>query len=444
MKSINPHIISARWILPIDEESPLSSQLRLLEDHAIAIEDRRIIDIGPKTELLVTYPKAAHTELHEHILMPGLVNAHNLTAMTLFKGLTDPQPLAQWLKHSIWPLEHQWLSAAFARDSVALGIIEMLLSGTTCFSDSYLYPDASASVAETLGMRAQIHFPISEHASHWAQNSGEYFSKGLEISDEYRHSALITTGFGPHSAVNVSDKSFDRIAILAEEIDRPIHIYLHSNDEEITDSVKQYGLQPIERLMQLGVLSSRTQAIQVGHLNTQDELQLINSGASVIQCPAASMNLSVNLCSSSSLLQKGVKVGLGTDSAACGNNLDLFASLKLAVILSAQGDQSQPTLNCSAGLRMATLGGAEALGLDDDIGSLTVGKQADIIAIDTQSPCFQPLNSVTRQLVYGGAGSAVSHVWVAGHCKVSDGKLIGIDQSSILDKSRWWQHKITS
>lgn len=443
MTPVDIEIISARWILPIDHNAPLASQLRVLENHAIAIKDRRIIAIGPSADLLAQYPSALHTALNHHVLMPGLVNTHNFTAMTLLKGLTEPQPLLQWLNTSILPIEQQWLSESFTRDAVALGITEMLLSGTTCFSDSYLFPNASASVTETLGMRAQIHFPISEQPSNWAQNSEEYFEKGLEIADEYRQSALITTGFGPYSANSVSNQSFERIAMLAEEIDRPIHLYLHQHEAEITDSIDKYGLQPIQRLSELGVLSPRTQAIQAGQLDANSEQQLVESGASVIHCPGASLKLHTALSPSTKLLEQGVNMGLGTDSAACGNTLNLFSQLNLAVMLSAKVDRQKP-LSCAAALRMATLGGAEALGLDSEIGSLSVGKQADIIAIDTQTPSLQPLHSITQQLVNCGANATVSHVWVAGQAKVSNGQLVDIDLNAVLAKSDWWKKQLAS
>ena len=442
MTPVDIEIISARWILPIDQIQPLANQITVLENHAIVVEERCIIAIGPSDELLARYPNASHTALNHHILMPGLVNAHNFTAMSLLKGLTKPQPLPKWL-NDIWTIERQWLSESFARDGVTLGIAEMLLSGTTCFSDSYLFPNASASITESLGMRAQIHFPISEQASNWAQNSEEYFEKGLEIADEYRQSALITTGFGPYSANRVSNQSFERIAMLAEEIDRPIHLYLHQHEAEINDSIDKYGLQPIQRLSELGVLSPRTQAIQAGLLDTNSEQLLVESGASVIHCPGASLKLQTACSPSAKLLEQGVNMGLGTDSAACGNTLNLFSQLNLAVMLSAEADIEKP-LSCAAALRMATLGGAETLGLDSEIGSLSVGKQADIIAIDTQTPSLQPLQSITRQLVNVGADAPVSHVWVAGQRKVSDGQLVDIDLNAVLAKSDWWKKQLAS
>ena len=231
--------------------------------------------------------------------------------------------------------------------------------------------------------------------------------------------------------------------MLAEEIDRPIHLYLHQHEVEINDSIDKYGLQPIQRLSELGVLSPRTQAIQASLLDTNSEKLLVESGASVIYCPGASLKLQTACSPSAKLLEQGVNMGLGTDSAACGNTLNLFSQLNLAVMLSAEADIEKP-LSCAAALRMATLGGAETLGLDSEIGSLSVGKQADIIAIDTQTPSLQPLHSITRQLVNAGADAPVSHVWVAGQRKVSDGQLVDIDLNAVLVKSDWWKKQLTS
>ncbi|MDG1937859.1 MAG: TRZ/ATZ family hydrolase [Pseudomonadales bacterium] len=442
MNSSTIEIVSARWIIPMDCDISRTEAASTLNDHAIAVQDGTIIALAPREQILADYPDAAHTELNNHILMPGLINAHNHTAMTLLRGMADDYPLMEWLEQHIWPAENRCISYDFVRDGTELGIAEMLLSGTTCFSDMYFFPDATAAVAEKLGMRAQINFPIFEMASAWAQNAEEYFDKGLALSDEYRYSPLINTAFGPHAPYTVSDSSFERIVMLAEEIDCNIHVHLHETAFEVASSIEQYGMSPIARLNQLGALSPRTQAVHMTQLNTEDTKILLDTGASVIHCPTSNVKLASGYCPAADLLDQGVRVGLGTDGAASNNTLNLFETLRSAALLAKHQAADATALNASQTLRMATLGGAEVLGIDDITGSITIGKQADMIAIDTHSPAMQPVHSAISQLVYTEAASAVSHVWIAGKIKVSNRQLVDIDLEALLAKSQWWGNTI--
>lgn len=414
----------------------------VLEDHAIAIEDDRIIGLAPQQQLLDQYPAASHTHLQDHILAPGLINAHGHTAMSLLRGLADDYPLMEWLEQHIWPAEDNCVSYEFVNDGAIHGIAEMLLAGTTTFTDMYFFPDATAAAAEKLGMRAQINFPILEMPSAWGQNAEEYFEKGLAVSDEYRHSPLINTAFGPHAPYTVSDESFSRIAMLAEEIDCNIHVHLHETAQEVSASIEQHGMQPIERLNQLGVLSSRTQTVHMTQLDDTAIQVLLDSGASVVHCPTSNLKLASGYCPTAKLLDLGVRVGLGTDGAASNNTLSLFDTLRCAALMAKQQTGSADQLNAVQAFRMATLGGAEVLGIDDQTGSITVGKQADIIAIDTRSPAMQPVYSPLSQLVYTEAASAVSHVWIAGKTKVANRQLVDIDLDALIAKAQWWRNKI--
>ncbi len=414
----------------------------VLEDHAIAIEDDRIIGLAPQQQLLDQYPAASHTHLQDHILAPGLINAHGHTAMSLLRGLADDYPLMEWLEQHIWPAEDNCVSYEFVNDGAIHGIAEMLLAGTTTFTDMYFFPDATAAAAEKLGMRAQINFPILEMPSAWGQNAEEYFEKGLAVSDEYRHSPLINTAFGPHAPYTVSDESFSRIAMLAEEIDCNIHVHLHETAQEVSASIEQHGMQPIERLNQLGVLSSRTQTVHMTQLDDTAIQVLLDSGASVVHCPTSNLKLASGYCPTAKLLDLGVRVGLGTDGAASNNTLSLFDTLRCAALMTKQQTGSADQLNAVQAFRMATLGGAEVLGIDDQTGSIKVGKQADIIAIDTRSPAMQPVYSPLSQLVYTEAASAVSHVWIAGKTKVANRQLVDIDLDALIAKAQWWRNKI--
>ena len=375
-------------------------------------------------------------------MLPGLVNCHGHAAMSLLRGFADDYALMPWLEQHIWPAENQWLSESFVRDGTALAVAEMLLAGTTTFSDMYFFPEASAEVAESHGMRAQINFPIIEFPSNWASDTEEYFSKGLDLFDNYRHSTLVNVGFGPHAPYTVSDASFERVAVLAEEIETHIQVHLQESAAEVADSVRDYGVSPIERLHRLGVLGPRTQAVHLTQFNKRDIELLAQSNTSAIHCPASNAKLASGYSAITHLLAAGLQVGLGTDGAASNNTLDLFDSARLAALQAKLHSSDATALNATQSLHLATQGGADALGLGDQIGSLSIGKQADIIAIDTSQPALQPVHNPISQLIYTQAGSAVNHVWIDGQAVVRSRELLNIDLAELLANTKTWRDKL--
>lgn len=415
-------------------------------DHGMLIIDGKIAQMAPYTEL-VTQAKQADPDIEvefftDHIMLPGLVNCHGHAAMSLLRGFADDYALMPWLEQHIWPAENQWLSESFVRDGTALAVAEMLLAGTTTFSDMYFFPEASAEVAESHGMRAQINFPIIEFPSNWASGTEEYFSKGLDLFDNYRHSKLVNVGFGPHAPYTVSDASFERVAVLAEEIETHIQVHLQESAAEVADSVRDYGVSPIERLHRLGVLGPRTQAVHLTQFNERDIELLAQSNTSAIHCPASNAKLASGYSAITHLLAAGLHVGLGTDGAASNNTLDLFDSARLAALQAKLHSSDATTLNATQSLHLATQGGADALGLGDQIGSLSIGKQADIIAIDTSQPALQPVHNPISQLIYTQAGSAVNHVWIDGQAVVRSRELLNIDLAELLANTKTWRDKL--
>ena len=415
-------------------------------DHGMLIIDGKIAQMAPYTEL-VTQAKQADPDIEvefftDHIMLPGLVNCHGHAAMSLLRGFADDYALMPWLEQHIWPAENQWLSESFVRDGTTLAVAEMLLAGTTTFSDMYFFPEASAEVAESHGMRAQINFPIIEFPSNWASGTEEYFSKGLDLFDNYRHSKLVNVGFGPHAPYTVSDASFERVAVLAEEIETHIQVHLQESAAEVADSVRDYGVSPIERLHRLGVLGPRTQAVHLTQFNERDIELLAQSNTSAIHCPASNAKLASGYSAITHLLAAGLHVGLGTDGAASNNTLDLFDSARLAALQAKLHSSDATTLNATQSLHLATQGGADALGLGDQIGSLSIGKQADIIAIDTSQPALQPVHNPISQLIYTQAGSAVNHVWIDGQAVVRSRELLNIDLAELLANTKTWRDKL--
>ena len=428
-------LIHAGWILPM---APATS---VLENHSLAIRGEQIVGLLPRTE--TAHITAAEIfELPGHVLMPGLINAHGHAAMSLLRGYADDLPLMPWLEQHIWPAEGRHVNADFVADGVALAIVEMLRAGTTTFSDMYFFPDACARVAQRMGMRCQISFPVLDFPTPWAREADEYISKGLALRDSVKHSSLISTGFGPHAPYTVSHANLSKVAMLAAELDAPIQIHLHETRGEVLQAVEAHGERPLDSLHRLGLLGPRTQCVHMTDLGTQDIALLAETGAHVVHCPQSNMKLAAGACPVSRLLAAGVNVALGTDSAASNNSLNLFAEMRHAALLAKLTSEDASALPAADALHMATLGGARALGLEEQIGSLEVSKLADLIAVDMSGPETQPLHNVLSQLVYACNGSQVTHSWIAGQLRLRNRQLPGVDLAAIAARTKHWQQRI--
>ncbi|HEY8384884.1 MAG TPA: TRZ/ATZ family hydrolase [Porticoccaceae bacterium] len=429
-------LINARWIIPV---VPSNAVFR---DCSLAIKDNRIIGLHPKLEAERLYLPASQITLDSHALIPGLVNCHGHLAMSLLRGYADDYPLETWLQEHIWPAEGRWVNEDFVRDGTELALAEMLLSGTTCFSDMYFFPEQAALAARQHGLRCQLAFPILNFPSAWARNGDEYISKGLALRDAYKGDDLIQVIFGAHAPYTVDDSLFDAIATYANELDCGIQVHLHETQAEVDEAVEKTGERPITRLHRLGVLMPNTQCVHMTALNDDDIALLATTGAHVIHCPRSNLKLASGFCPVTRLLDAGVNVALGTDGAASNNGLDLFAELNTAALLAKAVSGNAAALDAHASLRMATLDGARALGLEQVTGSLEAGKAADIVAVDLSGLAQEPLYNPVSQLVYTTVGHRVSHVWVNGNAKVIDGQLLTFNVQELEAKARQWRDRI--
>ena len=429
-------LIHAEWVITIDSHNTVLMQ------HAIAIHDGRIVDILPSNDARQKYQSESVHQLENHALIPGLINAHTHAAMTLFRGLADDLHLMEWLQDHIWPAEGKWISDEFVHDGTMHAAAEMLRSGTTCFNDMYFFPDITARVIDSIGMRAVVGLILIDFPTVWANDADEYISKGLEVHDHYRSNTRITTAFAPHAPYTVSDDPLQRIETLAEELDLPIHIHVHETAFEVKQAIDQTGLRPLSRLHDKGILSPRLLAVHMTQL-TDDEIELLaTSNANVVHCPESNLKLASGYCPVQSLTKAGVNVALGTDGAASNNDLDMLGEMRTAALLAKTVAADASAIPAQQALRMATINGAKALGLDDTIGSLEVGKAADIVAIDMGVLETQPLYHVISQLVYSTSRNQVRHVWVAGQQLLKDNQLTTIDENEVIKKSRAWRDKI--
>lgn len=429
-------LINARWIIPVVPEG------RILNDCAIAIHQGEILALLPQEEAAKRYAATHIENLSEHIVIPGLINAHGHAAMTLLRGYADDKPLQDWLVNHIWPAEKQWVDEQFVRDGTELAIAEMIKSGTTCFADMYFFPEQTAQAALEAQVRCQIYFTIFDFPCAWGSGPEDYFFKGLALHDTFRDNDLINIGFGPHAPYTVGDETLKKVAVLAQEMDTPIHIHLHETAQEIVESLQKYGMRPTQRLMDLGLLSPLTQCVHMTQIDDIDIAILQQSGAHVIHCPESNLKLASGFCPVDKLLKSGVNVALGTDGAASNNDLDLFSELKTAAMLAKAVSNNASALDAHTALRMATLNGAKALGIDDKVGSLELGKQADITAVYVGDLDLQPIYNPASQLIYTNVGHRVSHVWVKGKCLMQNRELLTLNERELKSKAREWQEKI--
>ena len=429
-------IIRARWIVPVNPRDTV------LEHHAVALRDGRIVAVVPADRVAEAFRAPLETALDDHLLMPGLVNTHGHAAMTLLRGLADDHTLMDWLQGHIWPAEARWVGEGFVRTGTRLAIAEMLASGTTCASDMYFFPDVAAETVVETGFRAQIAFPIFEHPSAWGANADEYLAKGLQVRDDYRSCPRLSFAFGPHAPYTTSDQTLARVAMLAAELDAAVHMHVHETAGEIRDAIAQHGCRPLARLEGLGLLSPRFQAVHMTQVAPEDLELLARNQIQVLHCPSSNMKLAAGFCPVRTLGDAGINVALGTDGAASNNALDLFAEMRLAALL-AKGSSGDPTaLSAHAAVRMATLGGAEALGLAERIGSLEPGKDADMIAVDMRRIACAPVYDAHSALVYTGSGAAVTHAWVEGRALLSERRLCTLAHDELHAEALAWQHRI--
>jgi len=429
-------LLHARWIIPVVPEN------QVLEHHSIAIRDGRIHGLLPTEEAVAAYQADTVKQLPGHALLPGLINSHTHASMSLLRGLADDLPLMTWLNEHIWPAEGRWISEEFIQDGTQLAIAEMLLGGTTCFNDMYFYPDVTGRAADAAGIRAVLGLIAIDFPSAWAANGDEYLHKGLQVHDQFRNHPLIHTAFAPHAPYSVADPVLQRIRVLADELEIPVHMHLHETQDEILQSLQHHESRPMARLQRLGLLSPSLLAIHMTHLEDEEIETFADSGGHVVHCPESNLKLASGFCPVHRLMQAGVNVALGTDGAASNNDLDMFSEMRTAALLAKGVAGNASALPAAKALSMATINGARALGLEQETGSLEIGKSADLIAVDLQRVPSQPLYHPISQLVYACGREQVRHVWVAGRALVSEGNLTTLDSERLLQRANHWRQKI--
>jgi len=432
-----PVLLLPRWLVPVEPSGAV------FEQHAVLVEDGGIVDVLPREAALTRYPGAARVDLAEHLLVPGLVNAHTHAAMTLMRGLADDLPLMRWLTEHIWPAEAKHVTPAFARDGTLLACAEMLRGGITCFNDMYFFPEAALEAATTAGMRAAIGMIVIEFPSAYATDADDYLEKGLALRDRSGDQPLASFCLAPHAPYTVSDATLRKVANLAGELDLPVHIHVQETADEVHRSIEEHGVRPLERMRRHGLLGPNLIAVHAVHLNPAEIELLARHGCSVAHCPGSNLKLASGFAPVADLLAANVNLALGTDGAASNNRLDMFSEMRLAALLAKAVSGNAEALPAHAALRAATLGGATALGLEARIGSIRPGKRADLVAVRMAGPELSPCYDPVSHLVYAAGREHVSHVWVDGVLRVADGLLLGTALSGLDSRAALW-HTVIS
>ncbi|HAW25931.1 MAG TPA: TRZ/ATZ family hydrolase [Pseudomonas sp.] len=425
------------WLVPVEPAGVV------LKNHALGIRDGRIVLIAPREEA-DQYLANETRDLSGMLLAPGLVNAHGHAAMTLFRGLADDLPLMTWLREHVWPAESRWVDEAFIKAGTELAIAEQLQSGITCFSDMYFFPEVVSQLAHKHGIRAQISIPVLNFPIPGARDADEALRKGVALFDDLKHHPRLSIAFGPHAPYSVSDDKLESIRTLVAEMDIGIHMHVHETANEVEEAIREYGERPLARLARLQLLGPRFQAVHMTQVNADDIALLVEHNCSVIHCPESNLKLASGFCPVERLWEAGVNVAIGTDGAASNNDLDLLGETRTAALLAKAVSGSATALNAHRALRMATLNGARALGLDDHTGSIEVGKFADLVAFDLSRLAQQPVYDPVSQLIYSCSRDCVRHVWVAGKHLLDDGQLTRMDEEQLIATAQEWGNKIGS
>ncbi|OHC14626.1 MAG: N-ethylammeline chlorohydrolase [Pseudomonadales bacterium GWC2_63_15] len=415
----------------------------MLKGHGLGVRDGRIALIAPRAVAL-KYQAIETRELEGMLLAPGLINAHGHAAMTLFRGLADDLPLQRWLKDHIWPAESRWVDEDFVRCGTELAIAEQLKGGITCFSDMYFYPSVVSELVHKHGVRAQITIPVLDFPVPDARDADEALRKGVALFDDLKHHPRITIAFGPHAPYSVADDKLESIRVLVAEMDAGIHMHVHETAHEVQEALRKHGERPLARLARLQLLGPRFQAVHMTQVDDDDLALLTEHNCSVIHCPESNLKLASGFCPVERLWEAGINVAVGTDGAASNNDLDLLGETRTAALLAKAVAGSATALDAHRALRMATLNGARALGIDEHTGSLEIGKFADLVALDLSGLAQQPVYDPVSQLIYSTSRDAVRHVWVGGKQLLESGRLTRMDEQQVIANARQWGERISS
>jgi 5-methylthioadenosine/S-adenosylhomocysteine deaminase len=413
------------------------------ENHVIAIREGKIAAVEPAGKSWKSKFKAKkYLDLSHHLVIPGLVNAHTHLPMTLFRGLAEDMDFHEWLNDYILPIEREILDKNFVKVGTQLAVWESIKHGVTCVNDMYYFTDVIMDVLDKTGLRGHVgqtfmSFPTPDNKK---QDRSDYNILQRNIT-KYKKNSRLTPVAAPHAPYTCNDELLKSVREFANENDIPLHIHVSETSEEVKDSIKQFGKSPVKRLYDLGVMDGKTSFAHAIHLSDEDIKLIQKKNCGVIHNPESNMKIKAGVCRIRDLLDAGVSLGLGTDGAASNNNLNIVEEMDVGIKLQKlQGAK----VSAKDFLKMATLGSATALGLNDQIGSIEVGKCADLVAFDLNQPQMMPMHDPVSQMVFSANGSEATHVLCDGKVLMSDGKFSTLNVKQIQTDVSKYKNKIHS
>lgn len=421
-------LLLPRWLITMTPDSPV------LEQHALVMEGERIAAVLPREAALAQYANAARVELPHHVLIPGLINAHTHSAMSLLRGVADDLALMDWLNNHIWPLERQWVSEEWTYTGSLLSAAEAIRGGVTYLNDMYFFPTAMARAAVDSGIRAGVSINVIDFPTGYAANAQDYIQKGLAAYEQFKGESLLDWTSAPHAPYTVSDETFVQLRDLAEKYELQMHCHIHETQDEIDASLKQYGERPLARLDKLGLLNGRMIAVHMVHLNEAEIDLVAKQGVHLVHNPSSNLKLASGIMPVKALEAAGVNTVLGTDGAASNNRQDMFTEIRAAALL-AKGASGDPlTVSARTALEMATVRAAKAMGRAADLGTLEAGKLADVVAVSLEALECQPVYHADAQLAYVAGREHVTDVWVSGRQLLKNRTNSSIDVPNLMGR----------
>lgn len=430
-------ILTADYLLTMEEDTGL------IGAGACAVRDGIIADFGPSYEIEKKYTAPDVLGGKGYVLMPGLINTHTHAPMVFLRGIADDLPLREWLEKHIWPLEEKWLGPEFIYDATRLACLEMLKAGITTYNDMYFYEREAAGAIKELGMRAVLGSGILDFPTKIAKTRDEYFARAEEnIKFFLDNGGLIRPAIAPHALYTCGPECQKRAAQMAEEYGIEMHLHLSETKWEAEEIKKLYGMSPVKFLDHLGVLSERVLAAHCVWVDDEEIKLLAKRNVGVAHCVESNLKLASGIAPVDRMLKAGVRVTFGTDGAASNNDLNIFGEMGTAAKLHKAASGDPTALDAKTALKMATIWGAQAMGLGEITGSIKRGKSADLILLNIDKPHLTPVYNIYSQLVYAAGRSDVEAVVIDGKLLVRDGKLLGASERDILGKAREWAEKI--
>jgi len=416
-----------------------------LEHATVLIQGDRIAGILAPGEENPPFKGVQVLDATDSLVMPGLVNSHCHTAMTLFRGLADDLPLKQWLFEKIFPAEAKHLSKETVYWGALLGCLEMIASGTTAVSDGYFFQDATARAFQKAGLRALVAQGVIDFPAPGVPNPAQNLAVGKAFLERWDHASdLIRPGLFCHSLSTCFDRTLQGAMKLSQEFSLPLQIHLSETEEEVEEVIRRSGERPVLHLARLGLLNESLIGVHAVHLEDAEIQFLARNKVGIVHCPESNMKLASGMARVSEMLKRGIVVGLGTDGCASNNNLDLFKEMDTAAKLSKVRTLDPVNMGATAVLKMATIWGAKVLGLEKEIGTIEVGKKADIITIDLRKPHLVPLYNPLSTIVYSANGSDVKDVIVNGRVLMKNRTFTALDAEEVMHKVREISEKIRS